>query len=99
MEGCDMDTCAKCGAQTMVDGRCKGSKPEPYFRTCLNCARCGVIFPEFKMVSSEEWKYICGITYNEDVVLCEECMDFIFEARNKLNKFKGKRKTWRCIGL
>lgn len=96
LEGCDMDTCSKCRGQVLLHGRCKGAKPEPYFRPCLSCARCGVVFPEFKMVGEKEWKYICGVTYDEDVILCGECMDFIFKARNKLNKFKGKRKTWRC---
>jgi hypothetical protein len=97
--GCDMDHCSKCGEQTLLHRRCKGSKPEPYFRPCLSCARCGIVFPEFKMVGDEEWKYICGVTYQESDILCEECMNFIFKARNKLNKFKGKRTSWRCGGL
>ena len=84
MDGCDMEHCSKCGAQVLVDGRCKGAKPEPYFQQGLSCARCGCYFPDFKMVSGEEWKYICGVTYDEDCILCPECMDFIKKARDRL---------------
>ena len=84
LDGCDMEHCSKCGSQILVDGRCKGAKLEPYFRTSLNCARCGISFPEFKMVDNKEWNYICGVTYEEDCILCPECMNFIKKARDKL---------------
>ena len=85
LEGCDMEHCSKCGKQTLMWGNCKNAKPEPYFDTTLSCARCGISNPEFNMVSNELWKYICGVTYNKEDILCPSCMNFIIKKRGVKN--------------
>ena len=86
MDGCDMEHCSKCGEQVIVYGKCRGAKLEPYFEKCISCARCGLIYPEFEMVSDKEWKYICGVTYDDTDILCPECMHFIKKSRDKYKK-------------
>lgn len=82
LENCDQEVCSCCGKQVLMHGRCPNTKPEPFFsRIGFYCERCGKYLPKFKMVSNDEWKFICGGTYKFDCVLCEKCMDFIKKKR------------------
>ncbi len=82
--GCDHEMCSKCGKQVLGWEKCKDAPLEPFFETCFCCQRCGVRFPKLVMVSNEEWKFICGGTYELDCVLCEKCMNFIKIKREVL---------------
>lgn len=86
---CDMEICPICKGQ-LLGCNCDRTKitdkiREPYFSRGLSCKKCGKFFPEFKMVSKEEWKFICGLTYPLDCILCKDCMKFIKEKREGLN--------------
>lgn len=98
---CDMEVCPKCKGQLLScncrvkDMTCDNKfikikkeafRREPYFQQVFCCERCGKIFPDDKMVSDKEWKFICGATYPLDCILCVECMEFITDKRNKLKE-------------
>lgn len=89
LEGCDQEICSKCKGQVLIEliegNRCKNTIPEPYFESVFCCKRCGKIMPALKMVSNEEWKFICGGTYPLDCILCIRCMDFIKKKREEKN--------------
>ncbi len=82
-EGCDQEICSKCGKQVLGWGKCEGVKPEPFFRRIFCCERCGKPLSMGKMVSDEDWKFICGATYPLDCVLCQNCMNFIKKKREE----------------
>ncbi len=83
---CDMEICPECKGQLFICGCNPFDKHsrEPYFKEISNCLRCGKSSPDFKMVSKEEWKFICGISYPLDCILCKECMKFIKKKRDLL---------------
>ena len=95
MMGCDQEYCTVCGKQAITcmtgnpccdwnknkPGKCKNAIPEPYFDHPNICARCGSIDPNFQMVSEKEWKFICGVTYSLNSVLCPKCMNYIKQIR------------------
>ena len=85
-DGCDQERCSKCGKQVLAWGRCKDAKLEPFFHEGFSCKRCGKFFPDLVMVSDEEWKFICGGTYDKRDILCKKCMDFIKKERGKNGK-------------
>ena len=84
LKHCDWERCSCCGKQVLAWGRCKGTKPEPFFNTIgYHCERCKEYMPKMKMVPKEKWKFICGGTYPLDCVLCITCMDKIEKWRER----------------
>lgn len=85
--GCDMETCPICKEQLLSCGHdwneLTNNQREPYFYDGFSCPRCGEFMPDIKMISKEDWKFVCGITYDTDCLLCESCMKFIKEKREK----------------
>lgn len=84
--GCDHEICPICKKQLLSCEKHNWSdfidvEREPYFKDTLTCIRCGKLFPNFIMVSEEQWKKICGCTYKIEDVLCPECMQFIILKR------------------
>lgn len=87
-EGCDQEVCPKCNGQLLSCGcSIKGEGREPFFWKGFQCARCGKNMPNLFMVSDEDWKNICGHTYELSDVLCLDCMKSIFNKRG-LGKLK-----------
>jgi predicted nucleic acid-binding Zn ribbon protein len=89
-EGCDMEICPICKRQLLscpihTWKNFKKEEREPYFSDVFCCERCGTIMPDLFMVSNEEWKFICGVTYPLDCILCKGCMEFIKKKRRKKN--------------
>lgn len=82
-EGCDQEKCLKCGKQKLQCYCGYNIKREPHFSSVYCCQRCGEIMSEMKMISDEEWKFICGVTYSLDCILCINCMEFIKEKRGE----------------
>ena len=87
---CDMETCPLCRGQ-LLSCSCDmkeitDSIREPHFDWVFCCRRCGKTMPKMKMVSKEEWLFICGLTYDKECILCEDCMDFIKKKRTELKK-------------
>jgi hypothetical protein len=100
---CDMEICPLCKGQ-LLSCNCekfeivRDNIREPYFKVPDFCQRCRkklpkvkMIFPEVKMISKEQWKFICGATYPLDCVLCIECINFILDKR-KTVKERGKKR-------
>ena len=94
-EGCDWERCPVCkNGQQLLScekhtwGEFPDSIREPFFdEEIFHCARCGMIAPSTtNIISNEEWKSLCGLTYPLDCVMCKKCMDFI---QNKREKLKG----------
>lgn len=96
--GCDMERCPKCNRQLLSCPKhdwadFKEEEREPYFFSGFSCKRCGKFFPNMLMLEKEQWEYICGVTYNEEDVLCPTCMGFIRQKRDDLFKIlRGQRK-------
>lgn len=82
-EGCDMEICIKCGKQKLCCGCNYNMKREPYFEVPNICNKCGELFPEMFMVSNEDWKFVCGVIFKLDCMLCKKCYNFIKEKREK----------------
>lgn len=84
-EYCEMERCPYCKGQQLLScdkhdwKNIKQKDREPYFKMGFSCKRCGEFFPDMLMVSDEEWKLVCGMTYNLDSVLCPKCMKFIIK--------------------
>ena len=84
---CDHEICPLC-KQQLLSCNCDKTKitdkiREPFFYSGFSCLRCGTFMPDLIMVSDEEWKFICGITYPLNCILCKKCMDFIKQRRLK----------------
>jgi len=80
--GCDMERCPKCGGQKLqCDCKLSDDEREPFLLYPLICARCGKMWPDFKMVNNKQWKTICGVTYNTKDILCIGCMEKIANIR------------------
>ncbi len=91
-EGCDNEICPVCKWQRLMclshGKKCDISKAkrEPHIsKPVLHCTKCGVLYPDFFMVSKDRWKRVCGLTYPLDSVLCRSCFDKVEKIRGESN--------------
>ena len=82
LEGCDMERCVKCNEQ-LISCSCRRKQygKEPYIIKPLICARCGMLWPNFFMVSDKDWKKTIGVTYDTEDILCKKCYNHIRKLR------------------
>jgi hypothetical protein len=108
---CDMEICPKCKKQLLSCG-CnvkdisidekffkigkKAFKREPYIRNPVICAKCGKLYPAFFNVSNQEWEKTIGITFEDDIVLCEFCFKRVRTLR-KLPQIKLKKEKFKFM--
>jgi hypothetical protein len=71
--------CCDCDKSKIID-----NIREPYFDSVFCCERCGKKMPNLHQLPDNEWRFICGITYPKECVLCIECMDWIKTKREKI---------------
>ena len=69
-----MEICVQCGEQR-ISCPCDKTKDQqraPHIVYPVLCARCGVLWPKFFMVSNAKWLAVVG-PYKQDIILCEPC--------------------------
>jgi hypothetical protein len=82
--GCSFEKCSICKKQKLQCNHIlKDKQREPFLSKGFSCRRCGEFMPKLKMINNNTWKFICGVTYNEDCILCNKCMNFILKERRR----------------